>query len=582
MAEQVELQIEDMIPELEMMDKLGIFNKNEKRNVIKKRKLHEYKLQRVTKSKDDILRYIKFEVELMLVIKQKMQDKGLLQKKNNLVYSITNRINRLYNIAIRRFPSDCKIWLSYLKYCKQVKLYTCVSRLLDQMLELHGDKPALFKIAASWEFNECHSIERARKFIHQGLHIHKDSKLLFTEGFKLELAYANQKLSQAKEKGDKNDSSADPVIEGNLADVIYTSAIKKISDVTFLVDLLNIAQGYSFTSSLQEKIIEGMKSKYPNEEVTWDTLARRELDLGLTLQDRIRKCISVYEDGLRNVPTRKMWLFYLDYVLEINEDLTTLPEFKKECLKNAFEAANRENMLSEKHYFLWIKKVEDVDACTVLKWGTERIGSSSKLWSWRLRYHLSKCDEEGAMAVFKEVISNPNIPDQANLWMLVLKCYQIIDTAKAENLWNEGVNNPIVGAVLKGRYIEWLAMTRGIMAARKVYATLSTTPPFSLELHEAMSKLEDAQPKVNVKYARQVYETAVNQYGKSNTDVWMWYVKFESKFGKPDLVPRIYEQALKTLNNDLVDVFISEFHLHKAETMNNDRPSSNNETSNGA
>ncbi|CAH1398063.1 unnamed protein product [Nezara viridula] len=582
MAELVELQVEDMIPELEMMDKLGILNTNEKRNVIKKRKMHEHRLQRVTKSKDDILRYIKFEVELLMVVKQKTQEKGIHLKKNNLVYSITNRVNRLYTIAIRRFPSDCKLWVSYLKFCKQVKLYTCVSRLLDQMLELHGDKPGLFKIAANWEFNDCRSIERARRFIHQGLHIHKDSKLLFTEGFRLELAYTNQKLLEAKGKVEKkeNDSPADPIIEGNLAEVIYASAVKKINDVTFFVNLLNIAQGYDFTSSLQEKIVEGMKNKYPNEEITWDTMARREHERGGTLQEKIRKCISVYEDGLKNVPTRKMWSLYLDYILNLNDDPAALPEFKKDCLKNAFEAAHRENMLSEKHYFLWLKKVEDVDAYKILKWGTERLESSSKLWSWRLRYHLSKSDEEGAMAVFKEIISNPNIPDQANIWLLVLKCYQIIDTKKAESLWEEGVNNPIVGAALKGRYIEWLSMTRGIKVARRAYVILAMTPPFSLGLHEAMYKLEDAQPKVSQKNSRVVFETAVNQFGKTNTDVWMWYVKYESKFGKPDVVSRIYEQAIKTLNTHLVDVFISEFHLHKAEAIN-DRSSSNNETGNG-
>ncbi|XP_024215874.1 U3 small nucleolar RNA-associated protein 6 homolog [Halyomorpha halys] len=465
-----------------------------------------------------------------------------------------------------------------------MKFYTCVSRLLDQMLELHNDKPFLFKLAADWEFDECHSIERARNFIRKGLLIHKDSKLLFAESFRLELTYICQKVEQAKEKGEKegNNSPADPIIEGNLPEVIYTSAVKKINDVSFLVDMLNIAQEYSFTSSLQDKILEMMRSKYPKEEVTWDTLARRELELSGTLKERIGKCISVYEDGLKNVPTRKMWSHYLNYVLEINEDLTTLPTFKKNCLNNVFEAAHKENMLSEKHYLLWVRKVENVDTCKVLQWGTEKLPSSNKLWSWRLRYHLSKYDKDGAMAVFKEITSNPDIPDQANLWLLVLRCYQIIDTAKAESLWNEGVNNPIVGAVLKARYVEWLAMSKGIGAARKAYEILSTVPPLSLEVHHAMLKVEDAQPKYSLKYLRLVYDTAINQYGKTNTDIWMRYLRFESKWGKPDLVPKIYDQAVKTLNSNLVDVFISEFQLVKAEMINNDRSSPNHKSTNRA
>lgn len=77
-----------------------------------------------------------------------------------------------------------------------------------------------------------------------------------------------------------------------------------------------------------------------------------------------------------------------------------------------------------------MKKVEDADACEILKWGTEKLGTSNKLWSWRLRHHLSKSDEEGAMAVFKEIISKPSIPDQADIWLLMLQSHQIIDSSK--------------------------------------------------------------------------------------------------------------------------------------------------------
>lgn len=66
------------------------------------------------------------------------------------------------------------------------------------MLELHKDKPVLFKLAANWEYDTCQSIERARKFIRQGLLIHKESKLLFKAAFRLELSYIDQKMEQSK------------------------------------------------------------------------------------------------------------------------------------------------------------------------------------------------------------------------------------------------------------------------------------------------------------------------------------------------------------------------------------------------
>jgi hypothetical protein len=46
------------------------------------------------------------------------------------------------------------------------------------------------------------------------------------------------------------------VLEGRLAEVIYESAIKKIHDVRFLIELITIAQEYNFTKKLQLKMVK--------------------------------------------------------------------------------------------------------------------------------------------------------------------------------------------------------------------------------------------------------------------------------------------------------------------------------------
>jgi hypothetical protein len=45
-------------------------------------------------------------------------------------------------------------------------------------------------------------------------------------------------------------------LEGRLADVVYESAIKKIHDVHFLIDLLTVAKKYDFTEKLQSKMVK--------------------------------------------------------------------------------------------------------------------------------------------------------------------------------------------------------------------------------------------------------------------------------------------------------------------------------------
>ena len=135
------------------------------------------------------------------------------------------------------------------------------------------------------------------------------------------------------------------------------------------------------------------------------------------------------------------------------------------------------------------------------------------------------------------------------------------------------------------------------MAARKIYEKYCNVLPHSLDFHVVMAKLESAQPKLSLKSIRKVYENAIDQFGKSFTgklylslyllyvlykygniysgtfilDVWVWYVKFEEQFGDPANVSSIYYRATTTLNKTLIDVFVSEFHLNKAESIYNSK-----------
>lgn len=57
----------------------------------------------------------------------------------------------------------------------------------------------------------------------------------------------------------------------------------------------------------------------------------------------------------------------------------------------------------------------------------------------------------------------------------------------------------------------------GIVAARKVYESLSIRPPLCLELHTKMAALESVQPDISLKHVRRCYEMACNQFGSNNS-----------------------------------------------------------------
>ena len=114
-----------------------------------------------------------------------------------------------------------------------------------------------------------------------------------------------------------------------------------------------------------------MVETYPNKALMWDTMARREL-AGLpppesfdgametdvtvqsSLRDRITACDEVYQFAVKRIKTEEMWSMYLDCLIEINQDTSTLPNFKKKLLKSAYTHAHNASKLSEKHYLRWV------------------------------------------------------------------------------------------------------------------------------------------------------------------------------------------------------------------------------------
>lgn len=75
------------------------------------------------------------------------------------------------------------------------------SRILEPMLEQHGpSKPELFELAAKIELHDCNDIDKARRYLSMGIHVHKDNKSLLTEAFRLELIDADKKRKEMKGK----------------------------------------------------------------------------------------------------------------------------------------------------------------------------------------------------------------------------------------------------------------------------------------------------------------------------------------------------------------------------------------------
>lgn len=81
MAEYVEQRMEEMVPELEELERVQLLTKGEVKSLMNKRKGFEYKIQKRTKQKEDFLSYIQYETNLLDLIKIRREKTGYLHKK---------------------------------------------------------------------------------------------------------------------------------------------------------------------------------------------------------------------------------------------------------------------------------------------------------------------------------------------------------------------------------------------------------------------------------------------------------------------------------------------------------------------
>ena len=114
MAERVQADLELMLTELEQMQRVNLLSAEEVKVLIKRRKRFEYKLQKQTKIKEDILAYIQYEGCLLDLIELRRDKISYLHKKNEIDGAIAKRIHKLFKIAEHR---------QVLKYFLSIQMY---------------------------------------------------------------------------------------------------------------------------------------------------------------------------------------------------------------------------------------------------------------------------------------------------------------------------------------------------------------------------------------------------------------------------------------------------------------------------
>ena len=443
MAEFVQKRLEELLPELEQLERVQLFTKQEVRAVIKKRKEFEYRLQRKRKALDDYTRYIEYEKNLLQLIWKRRERLGYKHKQADIDHKIVSRISQLYRIATIRFSDDVPLFLSHVAFCKQVKQLAQGSRVFQRLLRTHAHRPDVWKAAAQYEMEENNSPETARKLLLRALRVHPESTALWTAHFRMELQYVDllrqrqnllgvpgKELTMEDEKsegeedadsgkedsdGEEEDqadgkdddsepkkkklkrsaSGPDPVLEGAVAMAVARQAIVRLPEADpkadpcrLLAALLAACRPFNFATGLESQLRTELRERFPEHPLTYDTLAREALGGGRTpgrLRERLEACCALYEEGLTAVPLEEMYPLYLGSLVEAARAAArhrhlVLPRLREVLTRAEEAAATTETSLLEVAA-LYTELGMAEEAAAVLRKGTEKHTTSAPLWS---------------------------------------------------------------------------------------------------------------------------------------------------------------------------------------------------------
>ncbi|XP_008819838.1 U3 small nucleolar RNA-associated protein 6 homolog isoform X2 [Nannospalax galili] len=522
MAELIQERIEDRIPELEQLERVGLFSRAEIKAIIKKASDLEYKIHRRILFKEDFINYVQYEINLLELIQRRRARIKYSFKKDEIEHSLVQRVHGIFGRASAKWKDDVQLWLSYVVFCKKWGTKAQISKVFSAMLAIHSNKPALWIMAAKWEMEDRLSSESARQLFLRALRFHPECPKLYQEYFRMELMHA-EKLRKEKQEFEKasmdmgNFDHPEEILKGELARIIYKNSVSKIKGAEFHVSLLSIAQLFDFAKDLQKEIYDDLQALYTDDPFTWDYVARQELKMEsqpgeeqpLTKQARAvevgrreERCCAVYEEALKTLPTEAMWKCYINFCLERFSKKTSSVPLRGKRLERtmlAFRKAHELKFLSEVQYKQWIELLLChnffTEALQVAEAGTELLKDSVTLWQMKLKVLIDSKSPDIAM-LFEEAFAHLKPQVCLPLWISWAEWSEGAKSQEDTEMIFKKAILAVTGAnsiTLKEKYLDWAYRSGGYKKARAVFKSLHESRPFSVEFFRKMMQFEKEQ-----------------------------------------------------------------------------------------
>lgn len=188
MAHHVEKRMHEMVEPLDDLKRKRIFDEEEIRHIIKRRRDFEYQLQKRPSKHQDYLNYARYEIALETL--RWRRNKALGWKK----YTISDNaglghIRGIFDRAVIRFKGDMRMWYQYIDFCLRTGSTKIMSRTILRALKIHPHEVHLWLLAADREL-KLGNIKSARSLLIRALRFVPTSAKLWSEILRMEIRVA--------------------------------------------------------------------------------------------------------------------------------------------------------------------------------------------------------------------------------------------------------------------------------------------------------------------------------------------------------------------------------------------------------
>lgn len=634
MSETVQYRLEQMIPELEELQKNSLITPTELKVIVRRRTKLEYALKRIPPLISDYKRYIDYETQLEELVHLRIFKSGIKGKRLMNEFVFQRRINFLYERALKRFPGEYDFWLEYLEHLRKKGGNKTVKQVFLKALKLHPTKPELWIKVATWEYRENERPNVARALFNQGLLVNPEAMELWLAYYKLEccllldskpiitkgvdtndymaldlddkavitvIEKVEENLGKKIQKITQNSSLSPEQRRFLILSSIYDEAVAQHSqNSAFPLALLQTARLLSMKFpqvlvKFEEKVFLDLKTRFPNDFAARVEMMKQEkLSLShvnlLKIVENTRSLIQELEEMTKDNQCVEAYYHRVKCIADCLEQANQ--PMLRQALGKAFSIAIDQTIkanLASLEFFEFIaskrENLNDFDARDIFEKATKHYPHSEELW--KARIESTKLWNEELRAITEAIAICPEYPIVHERFVKMMKMGWEEDLLELEVVEQKimDVVYSLNGHVANDRKRQALSfiqrafldfLNQHIPNKYEYYQNLMVKETFiDPEFLLFCIGVEKAKDTPNLTLIKAWFEKAV-QMRPQDEDLWLNYIQYfvnQSKFG---LAVEVFNRASLFLDSNRMMPFTEKYrHLTTCSTSSS---SSNNNT----